>query len=199
MLRLFALNPSRTPRRTNNRCASICTNGEANTTGPLQHQADIRLSSPIALPFFNSATHPSAFHPLHKYRQRQGCKCPLSYIFRLSHAIISCPSCFPSWLPSSLLFLCFSPLSSKLFYVSSPLPNSEDALILFQSSHSSLLPHLHLNQQTTMDPLFLNLPPNPRGIRRPGGRAGGKSPYYPPPNSSPDTATQASSTPSSQE
>lgn len=107
-------------RRTNNRCAAICTTGEANTTGPSQHQAHVRLSSPIALHLFNYATHLSAFCPLHKYCQRQACKCPLSYIFRLSHTITSRPSCFPSRLPFSPFFLfSVSPSLPSKFCVSS--------------------------------------------------------------------------------
>ncbi|KAI6883768.1 hypothetical protein KC360_g4089 [Hortaea werneckii] len=40
-----------------------------------------------------------------------------------------------------------------------------------------------------MDPLFLNLPPNPRSISRPGGRAGGPGPLGFPPLSPPLLST----------
>lgn len=111
---MFAPSPSRTTRRTNNRCVSVRTTGEANTTGASQHQADVRLSSPIAFHLeFTSATHLSAFCPSHKHSQSQLCKRPLSDVSRLSHTIISRPSDLPSCLPVSP----FSP-----FFFSSSLP-----------------------------------------------------------------------------
>lgn len=111
MLRMFAPSPLMTTRRTNNRCVSICTTGKANTTGASQHQADVRLSSPIALHFSTSATHLSAFRPLHKYRQRQLCESALSDVSKDSHKQPS---------PVHLVFLSVSSLPPVPFLLLHP-------------------------------------------------------------------------------